>query len=645
MTIDLDLLFAQKDNTSQTVLTESSSVPEAVTARISLVDKFNYSQQEVNAMTTNEVLLEYRKQNQLYESKKSIDFDSVLREWSYRCDKGYPEVGNPSDMIHLQNIFEELGVESPFPKITTEAIPPAAKPKKKSLTAKQSPATIEGANTPELKEGLAIYFATQPAKILDMAAAKAADAKNTSVLTLNSDIDVSYYGTKSAVLVAKAIEYLNTNSITANNSRLYLNSISIARKIQDSFGQVKQESIDRGNLYTSIRKHAVNLVSEMGIAADEDKWCPADIYIYNDSVSANQALQSDTLNADKNSLNAMFGSEFNQKSGIVGISLKEEKAQAGKATSFRQILTREENYPDAMKLSDIQKSTLELLYNLNILKVNNAKNTPKIKVGYLAEALRIITTKKILGTENLVKFLVSSLKTTFKNDIKAAYGPRGGFNKDAARKSFEDLGLTELILDKRLITAIDSFSEFVKSDALTAYKSSRKAFVNTLTRLNFKVPAKSSDINKLDSETLYKKASCYLVAEYLLSGLNAEKLRIPKAYKTIIVQKNAFVAMTAYAVGMGGISPTFFKLVGSTSGTNAHLEPFYGDGFLNVGENSTTDIVDTNEYKGFYVTFVADVILGAGKSAKKKGAYSVTLDFRYAGDQLNIEVSDLKQVK
>ena len=645
MTIDLDLLFAQNDIASQTVLTESSSVPEAVTARISLVDKFNYSQQEVNAMTTNEVLLEYRKQNQLYESKKLINFDSILREWSYRCDKGYPEVGNPSDMIHLQNIFEELGVESPFPKITTEAIPPAAKPKKKSPTAKQSPSTIEGANTPELKEGLSIYFSTQPKKILDLVAAKASDAKNVSILTLNSNIDARYYGPKAHTLVSKAIEYLNSNSITANNSRLYLNAISIARKIQDSFGQVKQERIDRGNLYTEIRKHAVELVSEMGIAADEDKWCPADIYIYNDSVSAKQALQADTLNADKTSLNAVFSSEFNNKTGIVGISLKEEKAQAGKATSFRQILTREENYPDAMRLSDTQKSTLELLYNLNILKIDNAKNTPKIKVGYLAEALRIITTKKIQNSETLSKLLVSSLNSTFNGNIKAANGPRGGFNKDAARKSFGDLGLTELVLDKKLITAIDAFSESVKTDALNAYKSSRKSFVNTLTRLNFKVPVKSPDLNKLDSETLYKKASCYLVAEYLLSGLNAEKLRIPKAYKTILVQKNAFVAMTAYAVGMGGISPTFFKLVGSTSGSNAHLEPFYGDGFLNVDENSTTDVVDTNEYKGFYVTFVADVIIGSGKSAKKKGAYGVTLDFRYAGDQLNIEVSDLKQVK
>ena len=147
----------------------------------------------------------------------------------------------------------------------------------------------------------------------------------------------------------------------------------------------------------------------------------------------------------------------------------------------------------------------------------------------------------------------------------------------------------------------------------------------------------------MDSETLYKKSSCYLIAEYLLSGLNSEQLQIPTAYKSIMPKKNAFVALTAYAIGMAGISPTFFKLIGKSSGLDADLEPFYGDGFLNVDENTTTKIVDTNEYKGFYVEFIATVSKSASKKAKIMNKYKVTLDFRYAGEALNIEVSDLKE--
>lgn len=60
----------------------------------------------------------------LIESKQkiSIDFDAILKEWSYRCDAGYPTIGKKKDMIHLQEILKEMGIENPFPKVKlTEA--------------------------------------------------------------------------------------------------------------------------------------------------------------------------------------------------------------------------------------------------------------------------------------------------------------------------------------------------------------------------------------------------------------------------------------------------------------------------------------------------------------------------------------------
>ena len=45
------------------------------------------------------------------------DFDVILREWSYRCDSGYPTIGKKSDMIHLQEILSEMGIENPYTKI------------------------------------------------------------------------------------------------------------------------------------------------------------------------------------------------------------------------------------------------------------------------------------------------------------------------------------------------------------------------------------------------------------------------------------------------------------------------------------------------------------------------------------------------
>ena len=51
-----------------------------------------------------------------------LDFDSIVTEWSYRCDKGYPDMKNKSDMIKLQEILDEMGIKAPFKRIKlTEA--------------------------------------------------------------------------------------------------------------------------------------------------------------------------------------------------------------------------------------------------------------------------------------------------------------------------------------------------------------------------------------------------------------------------------------------------------------------------------------------------------------------------------------------
>jgi len=55
-------------------------------------------------------------------SKPLPDFNSILQEWSYRCESGYPTIGKKSDMIHLQEMLNEMGIENPFPKVKlTEA--------------------------------------------------------------------------------------------------------------------------------------------------------------------------------------------------------------------------------------------------------------------------------------------------------------------------------------------------------------------------------------------------------------------------------------------------------------------------------------------------------------------------------------------
>ena len=53
----------------------------------------------------------------------SIDFDAILLEWSYRCDKGYPDMNNEADKALLFSIISELLKEEEevgeTPKIST----------------------------------------------------------------------------------------------------------------------------------------------------------------------------------------------------------------------------------------------------------------------------------------------------------------------------------------------------------------------------------------------------------------------------------------------------------------------------------------------------------------------------------------------
>ncbi|MAB65323.1 MAG: hypothetical protein CL662_00640, partial [Bacteroidetes bacterium] len=42
-----------------------------------------------------------------------IDTDKILVEWAYRCQKGYPEMDNPSDLRILKQILKENNIEFP----------------------------------------------------------------------------------------------------------------------------------------------------------------------------------------------------------------------------------------------------------------------------------------------------------------------------------------------------------------------------------------------------------------------------------------------------------------------------------------------------------------------------------------------------
>ena len=80
--IDLDDVFNKSSNSNQKILSENAVITE--TAEV---------------------------------SKPLPNIESILLEWSWRCDKGYPDINNLSDKIKLQEVLDEMGIQLPFERI------------------------------------------------------------------------------------------------------------------------------------------------------------------------------------------------------------------------------------------------------------------------------------------------------------------------------------------------------------------------------------------------------------------------------------------------------------------------------------------------------------------------------------------------
>ena len=507
---------------------------------------------------------------------------------------------------------------------------------------------LKETNTPEFQEGLVVYFSSLPETKLTMIEKKLSLVeKDQKKLALPIPKNDTQYGSKSYRLVTDAIKHLSEDVVKSTEKGFYYNALSVAKKIQSIYKKPVQA--DRGDqTYSKLRNKAVELIRDgFGTSTAADKWCPADIYIYNDPGVVSKLLSSKTINVGPESFNAQFQSDIIKTTeGVTGISLKEEKAQAGKAASFFNVLKRKENYPDAPVLSSDARYVLSIAYNYDQAITNLQKN-PQKAIGYIAtaHASATILSPKIKEADLVQKQMLKILKSTFGDkDLKSLQNKNGRYDKQAVRDLFGQKDLKTFVIPPSAKKDIDNVFNKVRTKYENDYKKARKSFLDVLVKNKIDVPSQTPDIKSMGMETLLKKTSCYLVASWVLDGINSENLNIPNIYQTIIRERNAFVAMTAYAIGMAGISPTFFKMVGNAKGGEAHVETFYGSGFLNLDQKEKVIIGDTPARKGFFVEFITAVKLEDKKSAKPITRYKVSLDFRFSGEQINIEVSELKAI-
>jgi hypothetical protein len=358
---------------------------------------------------------------------------------------------------------------------------------------------------------------------------------------------------------------------------------------------------------------------------------------------------------------------------ILGISLKEEKARAGKATAFRKILTGGDDY--VTEKDPAQEAITKLVAILNGITRRSGRYVgPYYWIGDTADAIASIRLNKkslstlkdtkealtaleanlnalfaeVLGSAELKTINKKNVQTVIATQTNIEVGPK---SKKSKAKYIYPSDDSEII--KSLHTSIKDYKESVFTYAADTYKKSRAAFIKTLVANGFSKPTDPEvKFTKTDDEDsianianlVLKKAGCYDVASKLLDGFQKQaKLKLPKAFSSLITKdRNVFLALTAFAISQGGISPTFFKLIGSENPNgSASMHRFPSDGVVTLKEGGKVNIKDSQESAGFAAEFICQI----NEEGKVKDKYQVNLGFSYAGDAFKIEVNELIDVK
>lgn len=501
--------------------------------------------------------------------------------------------------------------------------------------------SLEGTSTPDFKEGMVVYFSSLPLKVLQSVENKLKSPDKNIVLSLPKPSDKNYYGGKSYSLVNTAIKKLSKNRIDDGKEvQLFSNALSIAKYIQSIYKRPVQA--DRGTQFRQLRNKAVELVRnvEPKFPRFADKWCPADIYIYNDTESVNVAMSAEYLKIGDDSFNAQFQDDMKKTNvGILGISLKEEKAQAGAGGSFEKILTREENYKESKRITNYSVLSVAYHYEKSLSSTSVSTKLKELSTAH-ASAVTLLS-KNTPGAKEVADELEKSLKMSLGKYLPKKDKDR--FPKKAIELAFQESKISEVKYSKNLRDSVRTMFTQVRKRVNNEYNRMRDEFFTDLQNSGFKTPSVKLNPSNMGITYVLGKAGCYKAASYVLSGLNSDVLTIPKEFKNIMKQKNAFVALTAYAVGLAGISPTFFKLTGSSVlGGTAHVDTFYSDGFLNLDKGSDIEVIDEPTRMGFAVKFLAKVtVKNSGKSDTVK-KYSVVINFQSAGESITINVQEFK---
>lgn len=626
---------------------------------------------------------------------KDIDFEKILTEWSYRCEKGYPDINDPKDMKILYEILGEMNIDS-LEEIDESKIIPEIVPNKVQINTENKfnwddilkewsyklpngyptvvngeftdsdeviilneilqergiellevARPITGTNDISLKEGLVCLFfdlfksnklftifkklledSLNRKSIPDIKNIKAFTEKLSAIYKQNS----KYYGVGKSTTqnLDKFVEYC---LITKQELETVTNAASAAQTIHEEI--VDKGRIIREQTFDSIRLLASKLIKEQyNINLQPDNWCPGDVYVVAKTGADSKALKSKNLNIGIDSLN----SHFQKSDNLIAVSLKEQKAQAGKATTFADTVftntfKAEINPGDEYGTSD-NKALAKLAGKMarfeEYFKGTGGFRRPQSYINAILKDGKLHNSiNTILATGKFPTVRTSDIKMS--NDEKVFYK----LNKPL----FDNLTAAVTKIKEKL-SGKSSTKKVEKN-----FIESRQKFLSDLIQHNVEVSAedntkfaKAIQRENTDSiSVLSKKQAAYELASLIIQKWTDPNAKISPAYKKIQAISNPFAALTAFAIAQAGVSPSFWKVIGnSKSITMGHAEFFDTKVKVDIDtKTSKIKLVDSVKQAGFYLAYTTTM------GTKK---YSTKLVFRFSGSEIRIEVQELKAI-
>ena len=526
-------------------------------------------------------------------------FDKFFTKFSYKFDKGYPDMDDPKDVLLLETLIERLIV---MEFEDSENLPEDLLDLKARINA-LADYEVEAIQTNKTSAGVPkgtwIYLKDVGSKgrdirrdltidLKDKGALPPGEVKNTDLIgapswleTKNGEVFVvkgagSAFSTSTNVKEGLVILFFNAlkkdwnikkDPFTPENYYELINSLPIITKGMDktSLGEVNKKLVilrgenansslaalaalndplssakrlhaDYGG-YDLIRDGNFENIRSAGAAAtgiDKDKWNPGDIYVQLKPNFDSKTLETDAMPWGK--LNELFEGQWGETGAdFVAVSLKQQKAQGGKAKGFLKNLN-----PDLLP-ADGDNKPLPPIYGLSKDEMQN------------------------------------------------------GYDFDTA---------------------------------LGSYKSTVMGKLGNQEFIDFKAGENPPTIQQKKFKLAAYKALDYLITWFRNSAGETNPV-------------TALVKMAAYGMSISGVNPTYFKLIGKTDGSTADIpEKFPAGATAKLTPGTKIKIYDGDNNGALIIDMNVDIMVGDDKVSQ----YDLKISARSnGGDQNTIEISKAKK--